>query len=319
MKRMPPKSKKSVNSVRGPAPGVTAQNVGDFMLFAARNSEQVLSALVEALTDPIPPTWLPPIPKISSRALMSTIRVAESCGTPGTPDHKIWVRTRACLWNLLRINLLWNSPPLLPADIRVAKRVMRLVETLLGVEVAVLDPELRRLESDSPIKKLRQALTESNVDQETKIAIKKEIESLQGVGGTRRPQRGRHISERNQRRLTAVVLLTHCGNGKARSRQRVAEALYAHGVTEEADSLRKLEQDYKKAHKGSRSDAYLSPQDLPVFWLERLGWLLMDRRIQGNPPEFCAALLSQRLGSEWRKILERFQQFKNRDRCLDVR
>jgi hypothetical protein len=183
---------------------------------------------------------------------------------------------------------------------------MRLAERFLGVEVAILEPELRRLESCNPVKKLQQALTESNVDHETKIAIRTEIDSLQGTGGTRRPQRGRHISERNQRKLAAVMLSQHCGDKKATSRQRVTEALYAHGVTTEAESLRKLERDYMKAHKSNRFDALIPPNALPRFWLERLGWLLMDRRIQENPPDFCAALLSQKLRSEWKKMLASF-------------
>jgi len=55
-----------------------------------------------------------------------------------------------------------------------------------------------------------------------------------------------------------------------------------------------------------RHDAFILPEDLPRFWLEKLGWFLLDQRTRTNAPTFIAHLLSNDLKAEWNQAKRNF-------------
>lgn len=105
---------------------VTTENVGDFLFYAAKNSEPIRSALVKALV--APGIWFPALPQIPDRDLVTAIRVTDFGAAHWghrTSQHGAWMKVREALVTLLRSQV--HRRPLLSAeDVGVAIRVFRL-------------------------------------------------------------------------------------------------------------------------------------------------------------------------------------------------
>lgn len=137
--------------------------------------------------------------------------------------------------------------------------------------------------------------------------------------------------------IAAILLLVRCGATKEEARQQVVGALYQWGIRLESDSLKALETRYRKTGKftklgalddpqkyrkmgldpeavvstaSGRADAFIPPENLPGFWLERLGRFLMDRRVRDDP-RFVADLLSEHLKGAWRQMVQEFSATAN--------
>jgi hypothetical protein len=292
---------------------VTTKNVGDFLFYAAKNSKPIRSALVKVLM--APGTWFPALPQIPDRDLVTAIRFTDF-GTVHwgyrTPQHDAWLKVREALVTLLR-NQVHNRPSLSGKDVGVAIRVFRLAASYYKLDIKSLENDFPRLESERDVpKKLEMELIQKEIEPEIRTKMLMELrKDLQGKG-VRRPRRGRRFSEHDQRILAAIVLLHCCGITKDEARERIAVLLASYGKKLEADSLRALETRYRKTCKPTkldaigRPDAFIPPERLPEFWLERLGWFLLDRRVRQDPPDFFADLLSLRLRSDWKRCLSQF-------------
>ncbi len=313
---------------------VTAENVGDFLFYAAKNSEPIRLALVKALL--VPGTWFPAIPQIPDRDLVTALRVADLGGShwgSRTPQHNAWMRAREALAAMLR-SQMHHRPPFLVEDIRVAMRTIRLTAAYYRMDITTLEADFPRLERERDIlKNLEKELIQQEKEPEVRMKMLAEVrEDLQGKRA-REPRRGRRFSEHDQRILAGIMLLHCCGATKDQARERVAALLANYDKQVEADSLRALETRYRKTGKFTklgalgdperyrqlgfdpnavvsradrRPDAFIPPEKLPGFWLARLGWFLLDRRVRQDPPDFLADLLSPRLRSDWRKCLSQF-------------
>lgn len=311
---------------------ITPENVGDFLLFAAQNSDLIRAALVKALV--APGTWFPAIPQISDRDLVTAIRVTglalSRCGID-TPEDKAWLKLRNLLIATLRLQI---RPALLVEDIRRARKTIKAVAEHFLVTTDGLESELSQIEKDHDIlKKAEKDLLKSGVSENMqKKRLRQLCDALRGKG-SRQPKRGRRFDEHDQRKLAAVMLLVRCETTKEKTRQQVADALYECGVQLEADSLRALETRYRKtcrpAKLGSlqdaeecrkagldpeavvstakgRPDAFIPRENLPGLWLERLGWFRLDHQIAANPPAFVAHLFSDDLKAEWARVRQNF-------------
>jgi hypothetical protein len=313
---------------------VTTENVGDFLFCAAKNSEPIRSVLVKALV--APGTWFPILPQISDRDLVTAIRVTDLGSVHWgyrTPQHDAWVKVREALVTLLR-SQVHNRSPLSVKDVGVAILVFRLAASYYKLDIKSLETDFSRIERDRDVlRKLEMELIQKGIVPEVRTKMLTKLrEALQGKDA-RQPRRGRRFSEHDQRILAAIMLLHCCHTTKEEGRERVAVLLASYGKKLEADSLRALETRYRKACRPTkigalgdpenyrqtgidpyavvsravgRPDAFVPPEKLPEFWLERIGWFLLDRRVQQDPPGFLAELLSPRLRSEWIKCLSQF-------------
>ncbi len=314
--------------------GITAKNVGDFLLYAAGKSDQIRSALVKSLVTL--GTWFPVIPRMTDRELVNAIRVAElgaSRHGHGTKEQSAWLSARQSVEALLRHQLIYR-PPLLAEDVAAAKRTIRIAAAHFEVELSVLEPDLSRLERERDVpRKLNLILNKTPHWVRAKM-LRRVRKNLQGIDRDKL-HRGKRFGEHHHRVLAAIMLLHKCGVTKEKARQQVAEVLFGFRRKIEADSLRALETRYRKTCKprtlGSlgdphvyralelnpaavvstavgRPDAFVPPESLPLVWLEHLGQFLLDRRMQQKAPDFLADLLSPELKCEWQKIHLEFQK-----------
>lgn len=157
------------------------------------------------------------------------------------------------------------------------------------------------------------------------------------MGKTKRtPHRGRRFDEHDHRKLAGIMLLVHLNTSKSKAYEQIAAALFDWKITLEAESLRSLETRYQKKCRprklgsllalgnlraagldseavvwtgSGRPDTFVVLENLPRFWLEKLGWFLLDQRTRTNPPAFIAHLLSNDLKAEWDKAKRNFLGF----------
>lgn len=304
---------------------INPQNVGDFLLFAAQSSETIRAALVRSLV--APGIWFPTIPYISDRDLVTAIRVCSEASPRSlvnSPDYNRWLYLR----NFLLVTTLSSQtrPPLLPTDIRRATKAILAVAQHFQVNSDNLEGQLSQFEQDHDVlKKAEEDLLKASVSKRLRA---KRLAQLRRdlMGKTKRtPHRGRRFNEHDHRKLAAIMLLVHLKTGKSKAYEQVARALFDWGITLEAESLRSLETRYQKTCRprklgslqspkklraarvdpeavvwtgSGRPDAFIILENLPRFWLEKMGWFLLDQRTQTNPPEFIAQLLSSALKAE---------------------
>jgi len=173
------------------------------------------------------------------------------------------------LREIIILALRFKTPPLFVAlDIKQARRTIETVARFYSLDITPLRKYLLRFELE------RDILRNPALGAATSGQI------------VRQPKRGRRFSEDERRRIAAVQLLVECGETKDSARTQVAGALYSHKVKIEADSLRRLEDRYRKRHRdySGRPDAFIPVEKLPVFWLERLSWQLETPTPRGVPP-----------------------------------
>ncbi len=306
---------------------VTAENVVDFLFYAAKISEPIRSALVKALVSP--GTWFPALPKIPDRDLVTAIRatgLASAYSNYRTPQHDTWLKMREVLVAVLRLQL-HNRPPLSVKDIGVAIRVIKLTASYYKLDTTILESDFQQLERDHDVlKKLRMEIIQKGIVPEVRTNMLVEARKEFQGKGARQPRRGRRFSEQDQRILAAIMLLHCCRATKEEAREQVADSLANYERQLQADSLRALETRYRKtcnpttlgalcgpekcrqlgfepnavvSRATGRPDAFIPPEKLPGFWLQQLGQFLLDPRVRHDPPDFMAHILSQRLEAAW--------------------
>lgn len=245
--------------------------IGTLLLRSARNSKTVRHELVRTLL--IPEHFFPPQPHVPTSHLVHAIWVASLApSTLGKIPEAVprWHRAREILEHALRSQCLYK----LPLTTRDVTRTREILECL--VPHHRLDPA-----TEADFKSLELKFTSRAIPTRW---LRKTLKSQAGDAGRRR-FRGNRITERSQRIVTAIKILEVCGERNVK--RKVANYLSDAGVRMRPFDLQRLADAYARASLAGRRDAFIRPEALPEFWLERLGWFLMyvAGRAHLNPPQ----------------------------------
>jgi hypothetical protein len=240
-----------------PGGEVTPDNVGEFLVYKAKSSPQIRSAIAEALLAP----WPQPsrLPRCGGRDLLFALRVSawglDLCETE-TTRADAWFRIVRALLVLIQFQ---DQPPPSGKDVIRARPILEIAAEYCDIDLTVLEELLAGL-----------------------------IDAEIHVPNTHHSHPGRRFSARDQRLLAAIMLFQECEETKQIARVTVSELLYTQGRKLEADSLERLEERYRRALKRRRQDANIPLEHLTKFWLNRLGDLIMVLDLPAKPCKFVA-------------------------------
>jgi hypothetical protein len=167
---------------------INPNNVADFLLFAAGQSQAITNALVRALV--APGTWIPTIPEISDHDLASAIRVSSRMSSRyslNSSQGGLWRHMEKLLSTVLRLQ---NRRPLLAKDIRRVRETILAVADYYRLNESEKN-ELSKWESEYDIfGKVGRDLLNSGISKDVRIARLRELRlDLRGKGKSK-PRRG---------------------------------------------------------------------------------------------------------------------------------
>lgn len=270
-------------------PVLAERQIGKFLLEQAKKSERIRLQLVETLLRPKP--FFPPTPHLSQSEVVTAIRVALSASCDLGLDSVGRERWQM-IENLVLYSLVQNSWPLLPADVRTAKRGIRKIEPLLPPEViqkalAELDELEKKYEARIAVLKSGQREGSSEVRE----GARKVLESIgfyrQRPGLRRSPRTdrgrrsttpagGRPISEWKQRWVATFYLLKYCGNSDPAAAGTIVALLKKHSIVQSASKIMEAVKIYERAAASHRADALVSSLRAPRI-------LVTETRRVGRP------------------------------------
>lgn len=250
------------------------KSMGDALFVKARKSRSVRLLLAKALLrrEPLSPT----VPRLAASELLATLRIASlaptDLGHVYQPPRREWYHdVRGLALSSLTIR------PLMPMDVKRARSAVRAFKPLLPPHVfnrACTDLERLATIYEKRIAPLKAALRDPllHTAATTELAkLRRPIRPKRRAGTPVTPRGGRAISEHQQRVVATLMLLRR--SGEKRPEEAVVGLLNELGIKKSLSKVLRAFETYDAASRSStRNDAFISPEALPQFWLERLGW-----------------------------------------------
>jgi hypothetical protein len=281
-------------------------DIGKTFLREARRSREICLLLAKALLRPEP--FFPPQPNLPVGELLTMLRLAllapiDLGQVRTTEEREEW-------YDYARNLSLWclSHRLLMPKDVSRARRVLRAFQPFMPKEAfAQANANLYVLEKKYAER--IKVLTAAQSNREMKLATAAELLKLRKPPRPRRrggrpvtPGGGRAISEHQQRIVAVAVLLEDCG--EQNPEKIIVSLLKEQNVSTTSTKVKRTIATYKDAARSRRrTDAFIAPENLPEFWVERLGWFyqfwksmtqrVAGARVDGSPQVLLAAFVEE--------------------------